>query len=232
MRGALLSKNIQLIYRFDTVTGNFNLSFSVDKEIIIFYVYKDGQGSKVKEPSDDDIKSITKSYNIGGPKNELIAYTSSLDAERRGIYDVLRQKENVTNIYDLYFKAYDDVIVCVIKSRNPWHYQINFDEDIVSLVIRRYNVQENVYVTIGNISRQNKTDVVCRIISPDGLIAIQKIHISESASATESFMIGTGPIVGFLVVIVVACVAAISFMYRIRTRLFGIIFRKTIVRPV
>lgn len=231
LKGALLSRNLRLTTRLNTVTRDYDFLFMADDEMLISYKSRGGKVIESIQPSEHEIATIVRSYTIGMYPTTLKIFALTINEERENILSVLRQREkDGRNEYDLWYDPNDDRIICIIRSMSPWRYKIDLNEHSANIVKTNYNEQSKTYDTVGIITRKHEMQFVCAITFPNGTIVTQTMNISESVirlKSSEDSGNVIAIVIGTIVAIVVVCITFVLILYRKRVNVFGGMCQRT-----
>lgn len=181
-----LHSTVRLTYRFDTSNGNCNFSLVANGTVLISYMERNGTiFQNISENAlrfNGTLEPYLNDTNLYYLKN----YKESLNSERQSIYTYVQGVDNSTNVYELYYNERNDSIVCLITADAMLNYLVLINGRVVGYGETNYNDMENTYTTGGSVSRGSVEDFECRIIFPNGMVAVKKFHMAKDDSKSQT----------------------------------------------
>lgn len=170
---------IQLEYRFDTFSGNYNFSLLTGEESLISYVKNEKNEIRNVSESAKEHNGTLSPY-LKGPMIELLnASRDHLDLERKIIYNFTQERDrDRTDSYELYRR--NDTIICTMTSDAPWYRTFFFNGRPVNTTQTGYNNQDGTYTTVATMVRTYEENITCTITFPNGATATLNISLPRT----------------------------------------------------
>lgn len=183
----LRSWAVELVYEFDTATGEYTFSIVIGRTT----VSRCANGVVTQQSHSKDFgeqtSTVVKTYGIGKGIDLLRRNAQTLLLAWRNFCMFLRVNDDrKTDVYDFYYDPRSNNVICLIESRVPWRHLIYIGLKTPNTTDRYYYRENQTHATVGVDTYEGDGTLACTITFPDGKEVTRNLRRSVTTTAVPT----------------------------------------------
>lgn len=169
----LQNLELTLVYLFDTEARKVAFRFYIKG--LLYSIFADGVTKRFRNPGlSEELRDIAKEFAKGKAIDMLKERVKELKEKWYRFCVKWEREKNTTDKYTIWYNADAKMVYCSIQSGLPWWHNVSFHKTS-SRTHRSYT--GNRFMTFANAHIGDRSDFMCFITSPNGMVGIQNFTL-------------------------------------------------------